>query len=43
MKKKRKKHYSDAEVATFWDRHDATEVLDLSEKKRVNVVYEPPV
>ena len=43
MKKKRKKHYSDAEVATFWNHHDATEVLDLSERKRVNIVYEPPV
>ena len=43
MMKKRKKTASEEEVAEFWDKHDATESLDLSSEKRVDLIYEPPV
>jgi predicted DNA binding CopG/RHH family protein len=43
MKKKEKKRVSEEEVANFWDSHDATEVLDLSSQKRLELIYEPPV
>ena len=43
MKKKKSSGLSEKEVAEFWDLHDATEVLDLTSKKRVKVVYKPPV
>ena len=43
MKNKKKKIISESGVAQFWDQHDATEVLDLSPKNRLGLVYEPPV
>jgi len=43
MKKKKRKQPSEKEVAQYWNTHDATEVLDLSAKQRVEIVYEPPV
>lgn len=43
MSKKKEKAASETEVARFWDHHDATESLDLSPKKRVEMIYEPEV
>lgn len=43
MPKKKEKVSPEAEVARFWDQRDATEVLDLSPKKRVELIYEPEV
>ncbi|MBI4209867.1 MAG: hypothetical protein HY538_09225 [Deltaproteobacteria bacterium] len=43
MKKKVEKRIPEEEVANFWDSHDATEVLDLSSQKRLELIYEPPV
>lgn len=47
MKRRKKKsgevHVTNATVADYWDSHDATETLDLSEKNRLNLIYEPPV
>jgi len=43
MSKKKKKPSSEKEVAEFWDKHDATEALDLSSNKRMELIYEPPV
>lgn len=43
MKKRKKRLPSEDEVAQFWDVHDATQELDLSGKKRVQLIYEPAV
>lgn len=43
MKKKRKKSFSDDEVAIYWDTHDATESHSLGPEKRLEMVYTPPV
>ena len=43
MTKKRKNHLSEEGVAKFWDQNEATDVLDLSPPKRVELVYRPPV
>ncbi len=41
MKNKKSKKISETEVAQFWDKNDATEILDLSPKNRLEMVYEP--
>jgi len=41
--KRQKVKILEKDVAEYWDRHDATEVLDLSVKKRAKMVYKPPV
>ena len=43
MRKKKNQAPSEATVASYWEKHDATEVLDLSAKKRVTLVHEPAV
>ncbi|MBI4411062.1 MAG: hypothetical protein HY541_01090 [Deltaproteobacteria bacterium] len=43
MSKKKRNTPTEDEMTAYWDQHDATEALDLSEKNRVNLVYEPPV
>jgi len=43
MKKKKNVGLTEKEVAEFWNQHDATEVLDLSSKKKGKMVYKPPV
>lgn len=43
MKKKSKKPSTDAEVAAYWESHDATDVLPLAREHRVEAIYEPPV
>lgn len=43
MKRKKKKVFTDEEVAAYWDTHDVTEELDLSKAKRVQLVFDPPV
>jgi len=40
---KQKNKKTDAAVALYWDKHDATESLDLSPQKRLELIYEPPV
>lgn len=50
MKPKRKKiseasaaASAEDRIATYWDKHDATEVLDLAKAQRVDLIFEPPV
>lgn len=43
MKRKKKKTFTDEEVAEYWDTHDVTKELDLSKAKRVQLVFDPPV
>lgn len=43
MKRKKKKVFTDAEVAKYWETHDVAEELDLGNLERVNLVMEPPV
>lgn len=42
MVKKKRKLVSEDKVAHFWETHDATEALNLSEQNRVEIIYEPP-
>jgi predicted DNA binding CopG/RHH family protein len=43
MKTKEKKKVTDAAVADYWEKHDATEIFDLNHASRVNAIYEPPI
>lgn len=43
MKRKKKKTFTDEEVAEYWDTHDVAEELDLGKVKRVQLVFNPPV
>jgi predicted DNA binding CopG/RHH family protein len=40
---KKQKKTSDQSIATYWETHDATEVLDLAKKNQIELIYEPPV
>lgn len=41
--KKKEKNGSEQEVAAYWEKHDAAEELDFSDKNRVELIYQPPV
>lgn len=43
MKQKRKKLSTEQDVAAFWEQHDATEELDLTNQKQAQLIYEPAV
>lgn len=43
MRKKGKNPHSEKDVAAYWETHEAVDELDFSAKKRVELVYQPPV
>lgn len=43
MKKQKRKNKSDRDIAMYWDKTDATDVLDLDLKKSVDLSYQPAV
>lgn len=43
MTRKKKKVFTDDEVAEYWETHDVAEALEKGQLKRVELVFNPPV